>query len=135
VESSPGYHLITHDSPQRPVDNVTSSECSRLLLSQREIRSSQFLPPARKDLTGYVFDGVVIENDPRARGKCILNWENKFTRPEAYRVANVEVHYKESQCVEDCKWTFERCQNITLQVLIFIFISLHNHQKTYRLYA
>ncbi|XP_072939324.1 uncharacterized protein [Epargyreus clarus] len=104
LESTPGYFLNSESSNVKVILNTTIQQCYEALLStndNQKFRSAQWIQP---DNSLYVFSisNVVV-------GNCILNAEDKFTEPEAYRVSNYYTFYVENQCRYDYPKKIERC--------------------------
>lgn len=94
----PGSILVGQGNKQLP-SLVTRRECAEKCISEIDFQclSVSFIVSHKNNLIRLNNDKL---NGDYNVGQCTLNEDDKMTRSDSYRVANIDEEYIENQCVD-----------------------------------
>lgn len=96
----PGSILVGQGNKQLP-SLVSRRDCAEKCISENEFQclSATFIVSHKNNLFRLNNDKLTMVDDVDV-GQCTLNEDDKSTRSDSYRVANIDEEYIENQCVD-----------------------------------
>lgn len=96
----PGSILVGQGNKQLP-SLVSRRDCAEKCISESEFQclSATFVVSHKNNLFRLNNDKLSMVDDVDV-GQCTLNEDDKMTRSDSYRVANIDEEYIENQCVD-----------------------------------